>query len=249
MSEARGALRGPHGFREPTGRGPRYAVAMRDDDAGPNTPQPTIGKEDEAPETKPRRARGSPGEDGDARPPADRGTVGRLYTLGHSTRSLDELLHLLRAHDVGVLADVRRFPRSPRNPRFNDEHLARSLPEAGVRYAWLAPLGGRRQSHPGSLVNAGWRNPSFRAYADHMLTDEFEQGLTELLELARRAQVAIMCAEAVPWRCHRSLIADALTARGSAVRHIQGLRRADLHHLTPFARVDGHQVTYPLPNC
>ena len=172
----------------------------------------------------------------------------RLYTLGHSTRSLDELLHLLRAHHVGVLADVRRFPRSPRNPQFNDEHLARSLPSAGAGYAWLAPLGGRRRSRTESIANAGWRNPSFRAYADHMLTDEFEHGLAGLIELAGRARVAIMCSEAVPWRCHRSLIADALTARGFPVCHIQGPRRADLHRLTPFARVDGHQVTYPLPD-
>jgi uncharacterized protein (DUF488 family) len=171
-----------------------------------------------------------------------------LYTLGHSTRSLDELLLLLRAHDVDVLADVRRFPRSPRNPQFNDGHLARALPEAGVRYAWLASLGGRRRMRAEILANAGWRNPSFRAYADHMLTDEFEQGLAELLGLARCARVAIMCSEAVPWRCHRSLIADVLTARGSAVCHIMGLQRVELHRLTPFAHVDGHQVTYPPPD-
>jgi uncharacterized protein (DUF488 family) len=171
----------------------------------------------------------------------------RLYTVGHSTRSLDELLHLLRARDVGVLADVRRFPRSPRNPQFNDEHLARSLPEVGVSYAWLAPLGGRRRSRAESLANAGWRNPSFRAYADHMLTDEFEQGLAELLRLARRAPVAMMCSEALPWRCHRSLIADVLTARGFAVCHIRSLRRAELHRLSSFACINGHRVTYPPP--
>jgi len=204
--------------------------------------------DDEAPETELRRARGFPGEVGDAPPPADRGAALRLYTLGHSTRSLDELLHLLRAHDVGVLADVRRFPRSPRNPQFNDEHLARSLPEAGVRYAWLAPLGGRRRSRTRSLANAGWRNPSFRAYADYMLTDEFEQCLAELLGLAKGARVAVMCAEAVPWRCHRSLIADVLSARGFAACHIRTLRRAGLHRLSSFARVDGHQLTYPPPD-
>lgn len=219
---------------------------MRDSDAGPPTPRPSVGGEDEALETGPRRARGRPGDDGDGRPPANPDIELRLYTLGHSTRSLDELLHLLRAHGVGVLADVRRFPRSPRNPQFNGEHLARGLPEAGVGYAWLAPLGGCRRT--GSLANTGWRNPSFRGYADHMLTEEFQRGLAELLELARRARVAIMCSEALPWRCHRSLIADVLTARGCAVRHIQGLRRAELHRLTPFARVDGHRVTYPLPD-
>jgi uncharacterized protein (DUF488 family) len=220
---------------------------MRDDDIGPQSPHPRIGKEGEALGAALRRARSRRDEGGNAQPPADGGTTVKLYTLGHSTRSLEELLRLLQAHGIGVLADVRRFPRSPRNPQFNNEQLAHSLPGAGVSYTWLASLGGRRRSRAGSLANAGWRNPSFHAYADHMLTDEFERGLAELLGLARHARVAIMCAEALPWRCHRSLIADVLTARGFAVCHIQGLKRAELHRLTSFARVDGAQVTYPLP--
>ena len=171
----------------------------------------------------------------------------KLYTLSHSARSLEELEQLLRAYSIRILADVRRFPRSPRNPQFNDQQLARSLPEADVRYAWLASLGGRRRSQAGALANAGWRSPSFRAFADYMLTEEFERGLAELLGLAQRGRVAVMCAEAVPWRCHRSLIADVLTTRGVTVCHIQGPERAELHRLTPFARVDGSRVTYPPP--
>lgn len=169
----------------------------------------------------------------------------KLYTLGHSTRSVEELEQLLRAYDIGVLADVRRFPRSRRDPQFDDQQLALALPEAGVRYVWMARLGGRRRSQAGGFTNGGWRNPSFRAFADYMLTEEFDRGLTELLDLTRTGSLAVMCAEAVPWRCHRSLIADALTVRGLTVCHIQSPMRAGPHRLTPFARVDGFRVTYP----
>jgi uncharacterized protein (DUF488 family) len=169
----------------------------------------------------------------------------KLYTLGHSTRRLEDVEQLLQAHGVGVLADIRRFPHSRHNHQFDCEQLARSLPEVGVRYAWLTSLGGRRQHEAPTLINGGWRNPSFRAFADYMLTDEFEQGLAELIDLARCTPLTMMCAEAVPWRCHRSLIADALTARGFSVFHILSRLQTKPHRLTSFARVDGGQVTYP----
>ena len=187
---------------------------------------------------------------GSGEPLADQATplvTAKLYTLGHSARSLEELEQLLRAYSIRILADVRRFPRSGRNPQFDDQQLALALPAVGVRYVWMARLGGRRRSQAGAVTNSGWRNLSFRAFADYMLTDEFDRGLADLLELARSGPLAVMCAEAVPWRCHRSLIADALTVRGLAVCHIQGRMRAQPHRLTPFARVDGFRVTYPPP--
>jgi len=167
-----------------------------------------------------------------------------VFTIGHSTRALEELVALLRAHAVETLVDVRTVPRSRHNPQFNRESLAESLPARGIAYVHLPALGGLRRARADS-PNGAWRNASFRGYADYMQTMEFERGLEELLAIARRSPTAVMCAEAVPWRCHRSLIADALVARGIEVRHIAGERRAEPHRLTPFARVDGIRVTYP----
>jgi uncharacterized protein (DUF488 family) len=170
-----------------------------------------------------------------------------VLAIGHSTRPLDELLGLLAGAGVVTLADVRTIPRSRANPQFEGPALARALAAAGIRYVHLPPLGGLRHARKGSEANAAWRNASFRGYADHMQTPEFEEGLCQLRALAREGPVAIMCAEAVPWRCHRSLLADALLARGVVVEHITGRGRTRPHRLTPFARIDGRKVTYPPP--
>jgi uncharacterized protein (DUF488 family) len=171
----------------------------------------------------------------------------RVYTIGHSTRALDELIALLRAHGVARLVDVRTVPRSRRHPHFNREALPGSLGDAGIAYAHMAGLGGLRKPRHDS-INAAWRNDGFRGYADYMQTEPFRTGLEALLDLAAEASTAIMCAEAVPWRCHRSLISDALVARGAEVRHILRAGRADAHKLTPFAKVEGTTVTYPAPS-
>ena len=169
-----------------------------------------------------------------------------VFTIGHSTRTLDEFVELLRAHKISRLIDVRTIPRSRRNPQFNREDLAHSLHARKIHYTHLGVLGGLRHARKDSL-NTGWRNASFRGYADHMQTPEFERGIERLIELASKERVAVMCAEAVPWRCHRSLIADALLVRGLAVHHITSATRAEPHRLTPFARVEGTGVTYPSP--
>jgi len=167
-----------------------------------------------------------------------------VLTIGHSTRSLEDFLDLLRAHGVKRLADVRTVPRSRHNPQFNREALPESLGAAGIRYVHMPGLGGLRHARRDS-PNTGWRNASFRGYADYMQTPEFAVNLEELVKLAGRGQIAIMCAEAVPWRCHRSLIADALLARGVRVEHILSATRRQPHALTPFAKVHGTSVTYP----
>jgi uncharacterized protein (DUF488 family) len=167
-----------------------------------------------------------------------------LFTIGHSTRPLDTFLRLLRAHRIETLVDVRTVPRSRRHPQFNRESLPESLEATGIAYTHMPRLGGLRHPRPDS-INTGWRNAGFRGYADHMQTPAFDEALRELIDRARRDRVTIMCAEAVPWRCHRSLIADALTARGIRVEHILGAERAEPHRLTSFARVDGTSVTYP----
>ena len=169
-----------------------------------------------------------------------------VFTIGHSTRTLEAFVDLLRAHQVTRVVDVRTIPRSRRNPQFNREALSRALHGRKIHYTHLAALGGLRHARKDS-VNAGWHNASFRGFADYMQTAGFEKGIDKLAELARKELVAVMCAEAVPWRCHRSLIADVLLARGLAVRHITSLKRAELHRLTSFARVEGVQVTYPSP--
>lgn len=169
-----------------------------------------------------------------------------VATIGHSTRSLEELVSLLRGVGVGVdvVADVRTVPRSRHNPQFNVDSLPTALSSFGLGYAHVPRLGGLRRARPDSR-NRAWRNDSFRGYADHMLTDEFEAGLDELRALAEHGRTALMCAEAVPWRCHRSLIADVLTARGADVVHIVGPSRPMAHAIRPFARVQGGRVTYP----
>ena len=165
-----------------------------------------------------------------------------VYTLGHSTLDLDAFLTLLARHGIAGIADVRRFPASRRHPHFGREALAASLAAAGVAYDWLPALGGRRPAHAGS-PHVGWRVEAFRGYADHMESAEFADGLARLLVLAAARPTAIMCAEAVPWRCHRQLVADALVARGVDVRHVVGAAE-NLHRLTAFARVDGARVVY-----
>ena len=167
-----------------------------------------------------------------------------VLTIGHSTRSLEELLGLLEAHGVERLADVRTIPRSRHNPQFNREGLAGQLRRAGIEYTHMPVLGGLRHARPDS-PNQGWRNASFRGFADYMQTPEFETGLEVLIEAAACARTVIMCAEAVPWRCHRSLIADALFARGIRVEHILSATRAEPHALTAFATLEGTRVTYP----
>lgn len=168
----------------------------------------------------------------------------RLYTVGHSTRTAEELLAILRDFGVENLADIRTIPRSRHNPQFNSENFEAPLLGAGIRYVHLAKLGGLRHAHVHS-VNDAWRNASFRGFADYMQTDGFADGLEELRVLAREGTTAIMCAEAVPWRCHRSLVADAVTARGGHVEHVMGPHHANPHRMTPFAKVEGTKVTYP----
>ncbi len=168
----------------------------------------------------------------------------RLYTIGHSTRSLDELVASLRSFGVSLLADVRTIPRSRHNPQFDAAVLPGALHAQGIAYVHLPRLGGLRRARKDS-PNTGWRNASFRGFADYMATEEFEAGLAELRALSGKAVVALMCAEAVPWRCHRSLLADVLTARGARVEHIAGPSRATPHHVTSFARVEGGRVSYP----
>jgi uncharacterized protein (DUF488 family) len=171
----------------------------------------------------------------------------RLYSIGHSTRTLDDLVASLRSFGIRTLVDIRTVPRSRHTPQFNREALSRRLPRRGIRYRHFPGLGGLRKPRPGS-ANTAWRNASFRGFADYMETPEFAASLRELRALARNAgPAAIMCAEAVPWRCHRSLVADALTARGDRVFHIMGPEKAHLHTLTPWARVEGRRVTYPGP--
>jgi uncharacterized protein (DUF488 family) len=167
-----------------------------------------------------------------------------VYTIGHSTRSLDELVGLLEMHGVTVLADVRSLPGSRRVPHFDRESLERALPPRAIRYCHLKSLGGRRRAREDS-PNLGWRNESFRGYADYMQTDAWRQALNDLLDLAKRERPAIMCAEAIPWRCHRSLIADGLSVRGVEVLHITGRSDAVPHRLTSFARIEEDRIIYP----
>ena len=162
----------------------------------------------------------------------------KLYTIGHSTRTLGDFIGLLKREGVSHLVDVRAFPTSARYPHFNQESLAASLAQTGIRYSHFPALGGRRKVRRDSH-NTLWRNAGFRGYADYMESREFAGALDDLLTLAARERVAIMCAEAVPWRCHRSLISDAAVAAGAEVFHIMDAS-ADPHRLTSFARVDEH---------
>jgi uncharacterized protein (DUF488 family) len=169
-----------------------------------------------------------------------------VLTVGHSNRPLEEFLRLLRAHGVTLVADVRKMPRSRGNPQFNRDTLPQALRAAGIGYVHLPGLGGLRRREPNS-PNTGWQNASFQGYADYMQTPEFERSLQELLDRARGRRPALMCAEALPWRCHRSLIADALTVRGVAVEHILSAARTQPHVLRPWAQVRGTRITYPAP--
>jgi uncharacterized protein (DUF488 family) len=164
--------------------------------------------------------------------------------IGHSTRPIGEFIELLRSHGVEQLIDIRTIPKSRRNPHFNSEALAASLGAAGIRYVHLKELGGLRHARSDS-INLGWRNASFRGYADYMQTPEFEAGLERAIRVTKEKRSALMCAEAVPWRCHRSLVADALVVRGIRVAHITSQAEPKEHTLTPFARVHGAQITYP----
>ena len=167
-----------------------------------------------------------------------------VLTIGHSTRTLEEFIGLLQAHEGRRVVDVRTIPRSRHNPQFNKDSLPGALMKAGLSYVHIPGLGGLRHARPDS-INLGWRNPSFRGYADYMQTPEFEQSLEGLIQMANQQQIAIMCAEAVPWRCHRSLIADALLVRRIRAEDIMSLTRHQLHSLTPFAKVCGTTITYP----
>ena len=169
-----------------------------------------------------------------------------IYTIGHSTRTHDEFIALLHAHDVQRLIDVRRYPGSRRHPHFSRESLQHSLPATGIVYEHEAALGGRRSSTTHNSPNTAWRSASFRAYADYMGTQEFADALERVLARADELRTVIMCAEAVPWRCHRQLIADALVARGITVRHIITSAGAAEHELHDEAHVTaGGRVTYP----
>jgi len=171
---------------------------------------------------------------------------GTILTIGHSNRPIEEFLELLSAHGVKHLIDVRTIPRSRHNPQFNSDALNKSLEAADIEYTQMKNLGGLRHASPDSL-NTGWKNASFRGYADYMQKKEFSDALERLIEVTAKKPCAIMCAEAVPWRCHRSLIADALTARNITVEHIMSRTNRQTHSLTPFARVRGTEVTYPEP--
>ena len=171
-------------------------------------------------------------------------SVRSVYTIGHSTRPIDDFLALLQKNGVQRLVDVRLFPGSRRHPQFGQDQLRQSLDAAGIDYIHEPRLGGRRRPAKDS-ENAGWRNESFRGYADYMQTRDFKEAIAGLEERARERPTAIMCAEAVPWRCHRFLIADALTHAGWQVRHITGPAAPSTHKFTPFLRIDGDRLTYP----
>jgi uncharacterized protein (DUF488 family) len=167
-----------------------------------------------------------------------------LYTVGHSTRTLEDLIETLQAHSIQALVDIRSFPMSRRLPHFNRESLEKSLPEAGVKYFWIKELGGRRRKIRDDSPNIGLRSPSFRNYADYMLTEDFQRGIRELIKLAEHSRTAYMCAERVYFRCHRMLVSDSLVAHGHEVLHIDGTGPARPHKLTAEARLIDGQVIY-----
>lgn len=167
-----------------------------------------------------------------------------VCTIGHSNRTIEEFIGLLRQNGVECLLDIRTVPKSRHNPQFGQDQLAASLEDAGIEYRYLRGLGGLRHPRKDS-ENAGWRNLSFRGYADYMQTEEFAENVGEVVALGRSKCCALMCAEAVPWRCHRSLVADALLVRGVRVDDIIDARQRRPHKLTPFAHVEGLRITYP----
>ncbi|MGA3292610.1 MAG: DUF488 domain-containing protein [Candidatus Acidiferrales bacterium] len=167
-----------------------------------------------------------------------------IFTVGHSTRPIDEFIDLLRAHGIRQLLDIRTIPKSRHNPQFTSDVLAASLRAAKIRYVHLKDLGGLRHAKRDS-VNLGWRNAGFRGFADYMQTPEFADALDRAVRLAETMPSVLMCAEAVPWRCHRSLVADALLVRGIRVLEIVSAAEPKEHTLTPFASVRGTRITYP----
>jgi uncharacterized protein (DUF488 family) len=167
-----------------------------------------------------------------------------IFSVGHSTRSLDQFLELLRAYGIKQVVDIRTLPRSRHNPQFNRETLSRFLRNRRIGYRHMKTLGGLRRARADS-PNMGWQNASFRGFADYMQTPEFAKALEKFMDLTRLKPTVLMCAEAVPWRCHRSLVGDALTVRGFAVQDIFSPRNAKLHALTPMAKVRGTRLTYP----
>jgi uncharacterized protein (DUF488 family) len=169
---------------------------------------------------------------------------GTIFTVGHSTLPIDQFVALLETYAIQRLVDVRTVPRSRHNPQFNADVLGRSLAAADIEYLPMPALGGLRKPRKDS-PNAGWRNASFRGYADYMQSSEFSTAVDELIAIGRDQRVAIMCAEAVPWRCHRSLVADALNVRGVPVEEILSPSSHRSHKLTPFAHVEGRTLTYP----
>jgi uncharacterized protein (DUF488 family) len=170
-----------------------------------------------------------------------------IYTVGHSTRPIDEFLRMLQAYSIETLVDIRTVPRSRHNPQFDQKNLQESVRAAGLQYIHMPSLGGLRHASKDS-PNTGWRNSSFRGYADYMQTESFQEATEALLALSQRSRCVIMCAEAVPWRCHRSLVGDALLVRGFTVTDIMTEKVAHPHKLTPWARVNGTSITYPPPS-
>ena len=167
----------------------------------------------------------------------------RLWTIGHSTRSLEEFKQILSSHRINLLVDVRSFPGSRRYPHFNKSQLAEALMDAGVEYLHLKELGGRRPARADSK-NTAWKNQSFRGYADYMESEEFQKGIEQLLEVSESSKTAIMCAEALWWRCHRSLISDALKAQGVEVVHILDAKKSETHPYTSAARIVNGRLSY-----
>ncbi len=168
-----------------------------------------------------------------------------IFTIGHGTKSIDEFIGLLKAYAVKRLVDVRTIPKSRHNPQFNKEILPKSLKKAHIGYIHINGLGGLRHAKKNS-VNTAWRNASFRGFADYMQTEDFRKNIKKLIKIAKQKKIAIMCAESVPWRCHRSLIADALQVRGINVKHIMSRKTSKDHKLTPWIQVCDLQITYPL---
>jgi uncharacterized protein (DUF488 family) len=174
------------------------------------------------------------------------GTRVLIYTVGHSTRTLEDFIGILEAYSIAKLVDIRTIPRSRHNPQFNQETLEGGLAGVKIAYVHMSGLGGLRHPRPDSK-NAGWHNASFRGFADYMQTEEFDARLRDLIDLAKDERTAIMCAEALPWRCHRSLIADALLVRGIRVEHILSPTNSREHELTPWALVEDMRLSYPPP--
>jgi uncharacterized protein (DUF488 family) len=170
-----------------------------------------------------------------------------VFTIGHSTRSTEDFIELIKNHWIARVVDVRTIPRSRHNPQFNKNILPDALEKVGISYQHIAGLGGLRHARKDS-PNLGWRNASFRGFADYMQTPEFTDNLEALIKLSQKEIIVLMCAETVPWRCHRSLIADALLIRGISVEHIMSATSLKPHTLTPWAKVQGNVITYPVPD-